>query len=58
MLTLIDEFTLQCLAIKIERRLNAHSAIDALRDLFILPGVPACIRSDTLPRTYRRYAGR
>ena len=46
---ILDEFSRECLAIKVERRLNATSVIDALSDLFILRGVPAYIRSDTGP---------
>ena len=48
-LNIIDEFSRECLAIKVERRLNATSVIDALSDLFILRGVPAYIRSDNGP---------
>ena len=45
-LNILDEFSRQCLAIKVERKLNATSVIDALSDLFILRGVPAFIRPD------------
>ena len=45
----LDEFSWECLAIKVERRLNATSVIDALSDLFILRGVPGLIRSDNGP---------
>ncbi len=48
-LNLLDEFSRECLAIKVERRLNANSVIDVLSDLFILRGVPAYIRSDNGP---------
>jgi len=46
MLNLIDEFTRECIAIRVERRLKAVNVIDVLSDLFILRGVPAHIRSD------------
>ena len=49
MLNIIDEFTRECLAIRIDRKLNSISVIDALTDLFILRGVPAHIRSDNGP---------
>ncbi len=47
MLNIIDEFTHECLAIRIDRRLKAIDVIDVLSDLFILRGVPEHIRSDT-----------
>jgi putative transposase len=49
MLTLIDEFTHECLAIRVARRLKATDVIDLLSDLFILRGVPGHIRSDNGP---------
>jgi len=48
-LTLIDEFTRECLAIRIDRKLNSIDVIDVLSDLFILRGVPDHIRSDNGP---------
>jgi putative transposase len=48
-LNILDEFSRECLAIKVERRLNANSVIDVLTDLFILRGPPAYIRSDNGP---------
>jgi len=45
-LNILDEFSRECLAIKVDRRLNSSDVIDALSDLFILRGVPAFIRSD------------
>jgi hypothetical protein len=35
MLNIIDEFTRECLAIRIDRKLNSTDVIDALSDLFI-----------------------
>jgi transposase InsO family protein len=49
MLNVIDEFTRECLAIRVSRRLNATDVIDVLSDLFILRGVPAYVRSDNGP---------
>jgi putative transposase len=46
MLNVIDEFTHECLAICINRKLKAIDVIDVLSDLFILRGVPGHIRSD------------
>jgi transposase InsO family protein len=49
MLNVIDEFTHECLAIRIDRKLKAVDVIDVLSDLFILRGVPEHIRSDNGP---------
>ncbi len=49
MLNIIDEFTHECLAIRVSRRLKSIDVIDALSDLFILRGVPQHIRSDNGP---------
>ena len=48
-LNILDEFSRECLAIKVERKLNSTSVIDALTDLIILRGSPAFIRSDNGP---------
>ena len=40
LLNIIDEFTHECLAIRVARRLRSIDVIDALSDLFILRGVP------------------
>lgn len=49
MLNIIDEFSRECLSIKVKRKLNSGDVIDALSDLFIMRGVPAFIRSDNGP---------
>jgi transposase InsO family protein len=49
MLNVIDEFTHESLAIRIERWLRSTDVIDALCDLFILRGIPGHIRSDNGP---------
>lgn len=49
MLNLIDEFSQECLAIRIDRRLRLTDVIDVLSDLFIMRGVPDHIRSDNGP---------
>jgi transposase InsO family protein len=49
MLNIIDEFTHESLAIRIDRRLKSIDVIDVLSDLFILRGVPGHIRSDNGP---------
>jgi transposase InsO family protein len=49
MLNVIDEFTHECLAIRVERSLKTADVIDVLSDLFILRGVPGHVRSDNGP---------
>ena len=49
MLNIIDEYTRECLAIRIDRRLNSTSVIDVLYDLFVMWGIPIFIRSDNGP---------
>ncbi len=46
MLNIMDEFTRECLAIRVNRRLRSTDVIDVLADLFTLRGVPKYIRSD------------
>ena len=47
-LNIIDEFSRECLAIRVKRKLNSTDVIDALTDLFILRGAPRFIRSDNV----------
>ena len=49
MLNVIDEFTRECLAIRINRKLKSTDVIDLLSDLFILRGIPTHVRSDNGP---------
>ena len=49
MLNVIDEFTHECLAIRVDRKLKSTDVIDVLSDLFILRGVPTHVRSDNGP---------
>lgn len=49
MLTVIDEFTRECLAIVVDRNLNQNDVTDTLADLFIDRGPPEHIRSDFGP---------
>jgi len=44
-----DEYSRECPAIRVDRKLNSGNVIDALSDLFILRGVPSFIRSDNGP---------
>ena len=48
-LTLIDEFTRECLAMLVQRRIPSQDVIDQLFQLFVMKGVPEHIRSDNGP---------
>jgi len=48
-LTILDEYTRECLAILVERRISSQDVIDQLFNLFIFRGVPEHIRSDNGP---------
>jgi transposase InsO family protein len=45
----MDEYSRECLAIRVKRKLNSTDVIDTLTDLFIIRGIPAYIRSDNGP---------
>jgi len=61
-LTLIDEFTKEALAIYVARRIRAHDVIDVLADVMIERGIPEHIRSDNGPemvaKSLRAWLGR
>jgi transposase InsO family protein len=46
MLTVIDEYTRKCLAIRVGSSLKSDDVLDTLSTLFITEGVPEYIRSD------------
>ena len=46
LLTVIDEYTRECLAIDIGRKLNKEDVLDSLTSLFVCRGIPEHIRSD------------
>ncbi len=48
-LTLIDEFTRECLATLLARKITSQDVIDQLYTLFLVRGVPKHIRSDNGP---------
>ena len=48
-LTLIDEYTRECLALKVARKLNSQDVLEQLSYLFIYRGLPGFIRSDNGP---------
>ena len=49
MLTIIDEYTRECLAILVERRITSEDVLDQLFNLFVFRSVPEHIRSDNGP---------
>ena len=61
-LTLIDEYTRECLALRVARRLNSLEVIDTLADVMLERGIPEHIRSDNGPefiaRELRQWLGR
>ena len=48
-LTMIDEYTRECLAMLVNRRITSLDVIDQLFQLFVLRGIPEHIRSDNGP---------
>ena len=46
LLNLIDEYTRECLAIRVARRLNSHHVIETLGECMLEYGVPKHVRSD------------
>ena len=61
-LNIIDEYTRECLSVRVERRLSSEDVIDALFEIFILRGIPEHIRSDNgaefTARAVRRWLAR
>ena len=49
MLNIIDEYTRECLAIDVKRKITSQDVVDRLFDLFIFRGIPEHIRSDNGP---------
>jgi putative transposase len=48
-LSIVDEYTRECLALKVARRITHEDVIDTLAELFAMRGVPEHIRSDNGP---------
>ena len=49
LLTLIDESTRECLAIRVERRMGSQEVIETLSDVMLWRGIPEHLRSDNGP---------
>jgi putative transposase len=48
-LSIVDEYTRECLALKVDRSITSEDVIDTLAELLAMRGVPQCIRSDNGP---------
>lgn len=53
-LTIVDEYTRECLALRVGRSIKAQDAIDVLAELFAMHGVPEHLRSDNGPEFIAR----
>ena len=49
LLTVIDEYTRECLAIQVARQIRSDDVVQLLADLFVLRGPPEHLRSDNGP---------
>jgi putative transposase len=49
LLTIIDEYSRECLAIRVARSIRSQDVLETLADLFLEHGTPAHIRSDNGP---------
>ena len=49
LMTLIDEFTRECLAIRVARRINGLGVLETMADAMLVRGIPEHIRSDNGP---------
>ena len=62
MLTIVDEYTRECSAIDVAKRLTSEDVLERLSDLFVRRGVPEHIRSDNgsefTARCVREWLGR
>ena len=62
LLTVIDEYTRECLAIRADRQIRSSDVVETLAELMMIRGVPDHIRSDNGPeftaRAVREWLGR
>ena len=57
MLVLIDEYTRECLAIRVARRLGSYEVIETLAEVMLGRGIPEHIRSDNARSSWPRNCG-
>jgi len=50
-LSIVDEYTRECLALEVRRSFKSADVIDVLKELFLIRGVPRHIRSGTTARS-------
>jgi transposase InsO family protein len=48
-LSIVDEYTRECLTLKVDRSITSEDVIDTLAELFAMRGVPEAVRSDNGP---------
>jgi transposase InsO family protein len=53
-MTLIDEYTRECLALKVARRINSFGVIETLADAMLAKGIPEHVRCDNGPEMVAR----
>ena len=49
LLTIIDEYSRECLAIDVGRKMTSEQVLERLAQLFLARGTPAYLRSDNGP---------
>lgn len=49
LLTVLNEYTCECMAMEVRRSMKAHHVLEALADLFSMHGAPKHLRSDNGP---------
>jgi putative transposase len=57
-LSIVDEYTRECLALKVGRSIRSEDVIDTLAELFAMRGVPRSVRSDNGPEFVAQAIGR
>jgi transposase InsO family protein len=57
-LSIVDEFTRECLCLKVARSITSEDVLDTLAELFAMHGVPRHIRSDNGPEFVAAAIGR
>jgi putative transposase len=53
-LSIVDEYTRECLCLKVDRSITSEDVLDTLAELFAMRGVPKHIRSDNGPEFVAR----
>ncbi len=57
-LSIVDEYTRECLCLKVDRSITSEDVLDTLAELFAMRGVPKHIRSDNGPEFVAHAIGR